>query len=393
MARKGEQNLLVYVLLAAVILGGIYMFSTPSQPASINYQPAQQPTYVSPDGVPSNVAPTTNRGTLSFLLTNSLGDTGTSSSMVLLNPAKHAVMAGDKLDEEATRYALMKLHQEKGLGGMTSFSSEGAPQALTASSGAWSTTLSGKIGDKVLVYTYADTTPAGAENVSTVNLVTLMDFYRETGTWVAANEEGKDGWQLYNYARYNFTDATDTNATNYTYFDGGSADTDKVITWYTQSPVQGEECVDCSVYITAPSNYTSNFKSLTVTDNFGQSVKFDSVQGKAENFVGPVNTASTVIASDGVSDHYIYYVGSIKSLNTLRTSSDANRLTWQLKSDTYGTGTIPIRFSVVENSGGLIKNNGVFRTGAALAGQAYMFTVFLDGGSSTSGFSVAPTSQ
>jgi len=160
--------------------------------------------------------------------------------------------------------------------------------------------------------THADTTPAGGENVTTVNLVTLMDFYRETGTWVSATEEGKDGWQLYNYARYNATDATDSNASNYTYFDSASASTDKKITFYTQAPVQGEECVDCSIYITAPANYSAMFKSLTVTDNFGSSVVFDSFQGKAENFVGPVNTASTVIASDGVGDHYIYYIGSIK---------------------------------------------------------------------------------
>lgn len=353
-----QDNTIKYIALIAVVALG-YMYLT--QPGGQIQAPA------SFGGVPvAPVAPATpsdlvksDRGTLTLSLTNSIDGTGTTSSMLLLDPSQ-AVMKSGSLDVTATRYALMRLHQEKGLTGFKAFNKEGSPQALSASSGSWSSTLTGKIGDKVLVYTYQDTTPAAAENVSTVQLISLIDFYRETGTWVGQTSEGKDSWPLRNYATYHAYDGTDTERMSYTYADGDSADTDKIITWYTRAAVQGQKCNDCAIYMQAPSNYTSRFKYLRLTDTNGNSVKFDSIAGKAENFVGPINIAATTLPTANTTYDYWYYIGQVPdSLQTEYTSADSNRLTWELKTDTDATD-YRIWFYTVQNSGAAIANNGPF---------------------------------
>lgn len=378
-----KDNTLKIVALVAIVAVGYLYISGQQPPASTgsigNFGSLGGGVPADNGMPPAPVTAKSDRGTLSLSLTNSLDGTGTTSNMLLLDPTQ-AVMKDGRLDKTATRYSLAKIHQEKGLTGFKAFNKEGAPQALTPSSGSWSSTITGKIGDKVLVYTYQDTTPASAENVSTVEIVSLIDFYRETGVWVGQNEEGKDSWPLRNYASYAAYDGTDTAKINYTYGDGNTADTDKVITWYTRASVQGQKCVDCGIYMEAPSNFTSRFKYLKLTDNFGNSVKFDSIAGKAENFLGPVNIASTLLPSVNTSSDYMYYIGQIPdTLVTEYTSADANRVTWELKFDTDATDYY-VRFWTVENSGALIANNGGFvDTG---------FTVGFNDGS-TSGFEVA----
>lgn len=350
-----QDNIIKYIALIAVVAIGYMYLSSPGgqtgQIPSLGTITQEQPTAVAPAMVKSD------RGTLSLSLTNSIDGTGTTSSMLLLDPAQ-AIMKDGKLDKKASRYSLAKIHQEKGLTGLKAFNKEGAPQAITASSGSWSSTLTGKIGDKVLVYTYQDTTPAAAENISTVELVSLIDFYRETGTWVGQNEEGKDSWALRNYATYHAYDGTDTERMRYTYADSDSADTDKVITWYTRAADQGQKTSDVGIYMQAPSNYTSRFKYLKVTDNAGNSIKFDAIAGKAENFVGPINIASTKLPTANTTYDYWYYIGQLPdSMLTEYTSADSNRLTWELKTDTDATD-MGIWFYTIQNSGASIANNG-----------------------------------
>lgn len=354
-----KDNIIKYIALVAVIaIGYMYLSSPGGQtgqiPALGTITPQEQPTPVATTVVKSD------RGTLSLSLTNSIDGTGTTSNMLLLDPAQ-GIMKDGKLDKKATRYSLAKIHQEKGLTGLKAFNKEGAPQAITASSGSWSSTITGKIGDKVLVYTYQDTTPAAAENISTVELVSLIDFYRETGTWVGQNEEGKDAWALRNYATYHPYDGTDTERSSYSYADGGSADTDKVITWYTRAAAQGQKANDVGIYMQAPSNYTSRFKYLKVTDNAGNSVKFDAIAGKADNFVGPINIASTKLPTTNTTYDYWYYIGQLPdSMLTEYTSADSNRLSWELKTDTDATD-LTIWFYTIQNSGAAIANNGPFK--------------------------------
>lgn len=353
-----QDNIIKYIALIAVVAIG-YMYL--SSPGGQTGQPLTLGTLTTEQAPVATATPTkSDKGTLAISLTNSLDGTGTTSSMLLLDPAQ-AIMKDGKLDKSSTRYSLAKIHQEKGLTGFKAFNKEGAPQAITASSGSWSSTLTGKVGDKVLVYTYQDTTPAAAENISTVELVSLIDFYRETGTWVGQNEEGKDAWSLKNYATYGPYDGTDTARTAYTYADGGTADTDKVITWYTRASVQGQKLNDAGIYMQAPSNYTSRFKYLKVTDNNGNSVKFDAIPGKAENFVGPINIASTKLPTANTTYDYWYYIGQLPdSMLTEYTSADSNRLTWELKTDTDGT-YMRIWFYTIQNSGATIANNGPFK--------------------------------
>lgn len=354
---KQDKTIKYIALIAVIAIGYMYLSSPGGQtgvPAlgTITQEQPSQPS------APVAVAKS-DRGTLSLSLTNSIDGTGTTSNMLLLDPSQ-AIMKDGRLDRTSTRYSLAKIHQEKGLAGMKAFNKEGAPQAITASSGSWSSTLTGKVGDKVLVYTYQDTTPAAAENISTVELVSLIDFYRETGTWVGQNEEGKDSWALRNYPTYHGYDGTDTERMNYTYADGNSADTDKVITWYTRAAAQGQKMVDAGIYMQAPSNYTSRFKYLKITDNAGNSVKFDAIAGKAENFVGPINIASTKLPTANTTYDYWYYIGQIpNSMLTEYTSADSNRLAWELKTDTDATD-MGIWFYTVENSGASIANNGPF---------------------------------
>ncbi len=355
---KSDNTIKYIALIAVIAIGYMYLSSPGGQTgvptASLGSFGQEQPPAAAPAAVKSD------KGTLAISLTNSIDGTGTTSSMLLLDPAQ-AVMKDGKLDKTATRYALARIHQEKGLTGFKAFNKEGAPQAITASTGSWSSTLTGKVGDKVLAYTYQDTTPAAAENISTVELVSLIDFYRETGTWVGQNEEGKDSWTLRNYATSHPYDGTDTERNAYTYADGGSADTDKVITWYTRAAAQGQKSNDAGIYMQAPSNYTSRFKYLKVTDNAGNSVKFDAIAGKAENFVGPINIASTKLPTANTTYDYWYYIGQLpESMLTEYTSADSNRLTWELKTDTDGT-YMTIWFYTVQNSGAAIANNGPFK--------------------------------
>lgn len=353
MAKKSGNNLITPIaLLAVIVIGGMLLFGgqapAPGGAPALPSLPGAQP--ATPAQANLNV------GELELFLKSATGITaGADSSLILLDKNAHW-----KGSEDATRYDLMRIHYDKGLDGMTSMTG-GTPKAITASSGEWSEAgLSARIGDEFVVYTYKDTSPASTENKSTAKLLKLVDFYRETGKWVAQTADGKASWNLYNYGDYDFFDGTDSEKNFYTYGDSGSADSNKVISWYTRANAQGEECVDCSVYIDAPSNYTSKFKSLTLTDKFGHSVKYTTMS-KAENFAGDDSRgiASTVLSA-AQTNNYHYYIGDIpKDFVTLYTSADANRLTWELNTDTYGTN-VTVKFNVVQNAKAAISNNGPF---------------------------------
>lgn len=379
-SESGGNKLLVPALLIAVIvLGGMWYLS--SEPSSKDLTTgAVEQTGAGTGGeagaagtggtggavAPAPATGALNSGELELFLKDMRGNNGGTSYVLLLDPKVHALDAdGAKVadskkpvDLSKTRYNIMQIHYNKGLDGLTSING-GTPKAISAASGEWSETqLTGKIGDQVLVYTYVDTTPAAGENASTVDLMTLSDFYRETGKWVAQDAQSKTAWDLYNYATYDWYDGTDTNVNNYTIADSGTAASNQVVTWYSRASQQGEYCVDCSIYLKMPTNYSSKFKSLVVTDKFGHSAKY-AVQGKAENFAGYKSLAATILAT--ASDPYSwYYMGDIPAdMVTLYTAGDKNRLTWELTTDTYGSN-MTITFNMVQNAKAEISNNGPF---------------------------------
>ncbi len=364
MAKKDGSNLLVPgLLIIVVIFGGLLLFggdkgdvSTADVSATKTIDPAT--------GAVVPVAPVVaniNTGELELMLLDSQGLTGTASKVLLLDPVTHAKYnANGAFDKSLTRYNIMKTHYDKGLDGLTGFGG-GTPKDITVSSGEWSEPqLSGKKGDKVLVYTYVDTSPAATENISSAELMTLADFYRETGKWVAQTPEGTVKWNLYSYATYDWRDGTDTNVNNYSLADAASALSNQVITWYSRSGVKGEMVPDGAIYLKAPSNYTAKFRSLTLTDKFGHSKKYTGLS-KAENFdsTDPRSVASTVLSS-ATSPWSWYFIGYLPDdMVTLYTSGDKNRVTWELETDTYGSN-VTVTFNLVQNARGLSSNNAPF---------------------------------
>ena len=363
MTKKESSNLLIPgLLIAVVVLGALLLFGGDKGDVSTGTVIDPSTGEVVPAAVPvAPVAANINTGELELMLLDSQGLTGTSSKALLLDPVTHAKYSTDgKFDKSATRYNIMKTHYDKGLDGLTAFGG-GTPKDITVSSGEWSEAqLSGRKGDKVLVYTYVDTSPAATENISSTELMTLMDFYRETGKWVAQTPEGTVKWNLYSYATYDWRDGTDTNVNNYSLADAATALSNQVITWYSRAGVKGEQVPDGAIYLKAPSNYTAKFKSLTLTDKFGHSQKYTGMS-KAENFNSddPRSVASTVLSS-ATSPWSWYFIGYLPTdMVTLYTSGDKNRVTWELESDSYGSN-VTVTFNVVQNARALSSNNGPF---------------------------------
>lgn len=362
MAKSKTQGAwIVPVLLAAiVVLAAIVLLGGETGDISPGEITGDEGAGGAPAGtaVPSGII---NTGELELLLLDSQGLTGTSSKALLLSPTVHAKFKADgSFDKTATRYNIMKTHYDEGLEGLTAFGG-GTPKDITVSSGEWSEAqLSGKKGDKVLVYTYVDTAPGATDNISTAELMTLVDFYRETGKWVAQTPDGRVKWNLYSHATYDWYDGTDTNVNNYSLADAASALSNEVVTWYSRAGVKGEMVPDGAIYLKAPSNYTAKFKSLTITDKFGHSKKYTGM-AKAENFDSndPRSIASTVLSS-ATDPHSWYFIGYIPDdFVTLYTSGDKNRMTWELETDSYGSN-VTVTFNVVQNAKGLSSNNAPF---------------------------------
>ena len=362
----------IIVLMVAVFaisqLGGDEETYTPPPPPP----PAQTPLPVGvvPTVAPANIvsAKPLNSGAFDLYLKAMNGGTGTTSNVILLDPKKHAydvdgvlsVVSLKPFNEARTKYEIMKVHYNLGLDGLTSING-GTPKALTPTSGLWEEAqLSARVGDQLIVFTYLDTTPARNENISTVKLMTLTDFYRETGKWVAQTSQGETAWNLFQYADYQWVDGSDSNATAYTYGDSGTAASNAVMTWYTRAWAIGEKCNDCGIFVNATTNFTSKFKSLVINDKFGHSAKFTTLT-KAGNFGGddPRGIAANILntASDPRAWYWVGYIPD--DFMTTYTTGDKNRVSWELTSDTYGSN-VTMQFAIVQNAKALISNNGPF---------------------------------
>ncbi len=376
-----EDKTIKFVIgMAAVVLIAYFMFGGGQVPGStpVTLPGTTQPTSPTVITVPAAPASAvTATGTLSLKPLSSGGSAGTTSSMLMLAES-NAVYNNGVFDERATRYKIMKQIADYDIGTLKSFNG-GQPAVLSASSGAWSQTITAKVGDKLVAYTYADSTPASGENASTAKLITITDFNRATENFFAVTNDGKPTWDLYNYATYNFSDTTFTKRDNYTIGDGGSALVSQTATWYSNSTAVGQGCFDCAIYMISDKNYTAKFKDITITaravkNGATSSVKFSTPR------VASTDLAASVLPATTVSQE-VYFIGYIPDgFDTVRTSVDKNHLTWTLTTDTYGTDET-VTFYIVENSHALGTTNGIFK-------QADPMVVQLSNGGST-GFNVA----
>lgn len=387
---KSQDKMLIKIVAIVAVFGIAYMLfggggQTSTTPTFEIKQPGQaaQPATVVVQAAATPAVSST--GTLNFRLSSSTGatPTGTSSNMLLLEKS-YAVMSNGVYDEQATRFKIMKDIQDNGVSSLKYYT--GTPKTLTHSSGIWSDTITGKAGDAGIVFTYYDTTPYDMENSSYAKMFTLSKYNSPTGEWFATLNDGRDRWSLYNYGYYNWTDTTQTVKLNYTIGDSASAAANQVATWQTIATTEGQECVDCAIFLMAPDNYTSKFKDLTITARAIKSGTISSV--KFTNLplasIAPdtLSITSQVLPSRPSANDNLRFVGYIPdNFQTLRTSNDKNQLTWTLTSDTYGAD-VSVTFYVVQNAHALGTSNGAFQS---ILGFPVQFS-----NGATTGFNVAP---
>ncbi len=394
---KQDNTIKTVVALVAVVAVAYILFGTgvqtPAAPATIEIkQPGGQAAPATVVVQPASTPITPSTGTINFRLSSSMGTTpsGTSSNLLLLDKS-YAIFTNGKFDELATKYKIMKQIADTSVTSLKYFT--GTANTLTHSSGIWSDTITGVPGDSGIAYSYYDTGPAYGENNTYAKMFTLSKYNAPTGEWFATMNDGKDRWSLYNYARYNFTDTTQAAKFNYTYGDGGSADSNQVITWQTLAVTQGDECVDCAIFVMAPDNFTSKFKDLTLTaratkDGGQSSVKFTNLP-LASIAPDTLSIVSNVLPSRPSANDNLRFVGYIPSnFDTLRTSSDKNQVTWSLTTDTYGT-PVQLQWYIVQNAHALGTTTGAFYTTIITPARISEtgFTVTLGTGTTT-GFNV-----
>lgn len=394
-----QDSTIIKIVAIVAMVGIVYMLfgtggQTPSAPATIEIkQPGQaaQPATVVVQPASTPVTPST--GTINFRLSSSMGTTpsGTSSNLLLLDKS-YAVMTNGVYDESATRFKIMKEIADKSVTALLYYT--GTAKTITHSSGIWTDTITGVPGDSGIAFSYYDTTPAYGDNSSHAKMFTLSKFNSPTGEWFATLNDGKDRWSLYNYGRYNYTDTTQTTKVNYTIGDSGTAASNQVATWQTMSTIQGDECVDCAIFVMCPDNYTSKFKDLTITaraikSGSTSSVKFTSLP-LASIAPDMLSITSQVLPSRPSANDNLRFVGYIPSnFDTLRTSSDKNQLTWTLTTDTYGAD-VTVTFYIVQNAHALSTSNGAFYVSTVNPDTLTDgFPVQLSNGAST-GFNTAP---
>lgn len=372
MSKKSQDTMLIRIVAIVAVVGITYMLfgggggqQAPTleikQPGQIGSQPAT--VVVQPAATPI----TASTGTINFRLSSSMGTTpsGTSSNLLLLDKS-YAIMMNGVYDEQATKYKIMKEIADSSVTSLKYYT--GTANTLTHSSGIWTDTITGKPGDSGIAFTYQDTGPAMTENQSYAKMFTLAKYNSPTGEWFATLNDGSDRWALYNHASYNVTDTTQTAKYNYTLGDSGTAAANQVITWQTLSTKQGDECVDCAIFLMAPDNYTSKFKDLTITaraikSGTTSSVKFTNLP-LASIAPDTLSVTSQVLPSRPSANDNLRFIGYIPSnFNTLRTSSDKNQLTWTLTTDTYGaSGPVQVSFYIVQNAHALDTTTGAFYT-------------------------------
>lgn len=363
MAKKEGSNLLVPgLLILVVVFGGLLLFGGDKGDLSTGDVTDTGTKDDTSSG--EKVVAVTDKiqsGELELFLRAGNGGTGSQSKVVLLDSSYAKFDKDGKFDEDATRYGIMAPHYNKGLTSLMAFPGGGTPKEISASSGEWSEPqLVASKGDKFVVYTFEDTSPAAADNVTTAHLMELKSFDVGNSKWVAQDTDSKSYWNIYDYGSYDWYDGTDTIKNGYVYDDSASADTGVIITWYSRASINDAMLVDGAVYIAAPSNFTGKFKSLSVTDKMGHNKKFTSLT-KAENYGGtdPINIASTVLTAAPTNWNY-YYVGALgKDMMTLNTETDNNRLSWELESDSYGSN-VTVNVSMVMNAGAISSSNGAF---------------------------------
>ncbi len=392
---KDNSNIKSIVAIVAVVAIAYMFFGTgeqsPSAPATIEIkQPGQSGQNIAPASVVVQAASTPitpSTGTINFRLSSSTGGTpsGTSSNLLLLSDI-YAVKTNGQFDEDATRFKIMKEIADKGVTSLKYFT--GTSKTLTHSSGIWSDTITGVPSKNGIAFSYYDNTPYDLENRSYSKMFTLSKYNSPTGEWFATLNDGGDRWTLNNYGYYNWTDTTQTVKANYTIGDGGTAASNKVITWQTLANVQGEECVDCAVFVMAPDNYTSKFHDLTITarsikSGSESSVKFTNLP-LASIAPDTLSITSQILPSRPSASDNLRFVGYIPSnFDTLRTSSDANQLTWTLTTDTYGSD-VTATFYIVQNARALGTTNGAFKS---IIGWPVQYS---DVAATSTGFNVAP---
>ncbi|MFA4870930.1 MAG: hypothetical protein WC623_22215 [Pedobacter sp.] len=374
MTKQDKGNLLKILAIVAVVLVGYWMFTAPSstptpttgsllsgQISPQGGEPVRNTVIVQQAAAPVSMTPVT--GTITLKPLSATGASGVTSNMVLLDQSYAVYNERGAFDEQATRYKIMKQIADYGVSTLKSYAG-GQPAILTPSSGAWSQSITGAIGDKFVVFTAVgaslNTAPAKEINASTAKLATITDFNRATENFFVTLNDGKSTWSLFDYAAYNFTDTTFQDRTNYTVGDGGTAAVSQTVTFYSNATATGAGCFDCAIYMKADKNYTSKFKDLVIS---ARAVKPGSTEPSSVKFtslrVGDTDLAAQVLPSANTTEA-VYFVGYIPdNFDTVRTASDKNHLTWTLTTDTYGSDEY-VRLYIVHNARAMGTTNGIF---------------------------------
>lgn len=344
---------LVIVVLAFALVGAMWMLL--SEPAQIPQSEEKEfdfdgSTQTSPS-TPSTGEITvvtkkakdtdTHTGNLNIKLKSAVDGTGVTSYGLLLDKSEAILNNDGTLNKQETKYRLMDTLNLYSNGGLKGYDGS-SPQDVSPSTGTWTWSVNGKVGDEFLLFTYVDKTPAKAENASTVELLKLDTWQTGDSTW-SASIIGKSGsaWNLYNYPYYDWMDNANNPKLGYDYGNGGTAGTVQTITWYGNASVQGEKLIDAALLLNAPQNFTGKFQKLTVSDKNGKSVVFNRL--KLASGVPGIDVTSGDVTSPTLNyNTYVFCTsGDICSLpddlDTLRTSNDRRRLTFSMDTTTYST--------------------------------------------------------
>ena len=402
----GKGTVAIIVIMAAVLAlaFGYIMFggSTPPQcpkgygwsDGACNPLAAPAPTplpgtnYIPPASV---VSAPIHLGTISLQLQNANSGLAGASILYLLDSKYAKYNADGTFDARSTKLSLMNTIGQYSITSLTAFGG-GSPLGISESGSplAWSTTGNAKQGQQALALTYVDTTPGAGENASSVQLLTFQTFSEGTSEWTVTTSTGATTWNIPDYATYGWIDGTGATKINYTIGDGGTVATSQPATWYTNSSNVGEECVDCGIFMIAPTNYTTKFKGLAITAyamkpnapaGSPQTVQFLNMPLAQNDPV--VGITSQVLPSPALNQN-IYFLGYLPSyFETTRTSTNKNQLTWMLTTDTYG-GSSPqtVTFYIIQNVHALSTTNGAFQVAN---GFPFQFSSGAD-----TGFDIAP---
>lgn len=336
-----NDNMKYIVGIVAVVAIFFYMSSdtsTPTTTASITL-PGQAPAQLAqPNTVTVQAAPDTDvhTGIANFKLGSSTGGTGVTSKMLVLDKSEGVYDSNGVFLERDTNFKIRDTLNNLDKAGLKAPDGK-TPQDVSPTTGTWAPTITGVVGDRVIIYTYQDTSAAKAENASTAKLVQLRTWSKGTDTWTVAlmGTTASNAWNLINYAYYDWMDSSNTARAGIDFGNAGTAGTTQTIRWYANASVDGEACIDCALFVNAPSNFTGKFKKLTVSDKKGHSAAFTSL--KLASGVSGIDVVSGDVPSPTL-NYNTYFLGYMPdSLVSLRTSVDRNELTFAMETTTYST--------------------------------------------------------